>query len=68
MTTRQTVQHAGKICLGVETGQLCGLDDRIQDGRAVTAAIGTKEQKIFARDSYAPQCPSEDFMKDYRAV
>ena len=55
MTTRQTVQHAGKICLGVETGQLCGLDDRIQDGRAVTAAIGTKEQKIFARDSYAPQ-------------
>jgi hypothetical protein len=54
MTTRQTVQHAGKICLGVETGQLCGLDDRIQDGRAVTAAIGTKEQKIFARDSNHP--------------
>src|SRR5215831_2423344 len=55
MTTRQAVQHAGEISLGVETVQLCSLDDRIQDGRAVTAAIGTEEQKIFARDSYAPQ-------------
>ena len=54
MTTRQSVQHAGEISLGVETVELCSLDDRIQDGPAVTATIGTKEQKIFARDSNHP--------------
>src|SRR5215475_3733478 len=55
MTTRQAVQHAGEISLGVETIELCSLDDRIQDCRSVTAAIGTEEQKILARDSDAPQ-------------
>src|SRR6476659_10902039 len=55
MTTRQSVQHAGEISLGVETVELCSLDDRIQDCRAVAAAIGTEEQKILARDSDAPQ-------------
>src|SRR5689334_17441719 len=55
MTTRQVVQHAGEISLGVETVQLCSLDDRIQDCRAVTAAIGTEEQKILARDSDTSQ-------------
>jgi hypothetical protein len=52
MTTRQAVQEAGEISLGVEIVQFCGLDDRIQDCRAVTADIGTEEQKIFARDMY----------------
>ena len=56
MTTPcQTVQHAGEIRLGVEAIQLCGLDDRIEDCRAVTAAVGTEEQKILARDSDASQ-------------
>jgi hypothetical protein len=57
MITRQAVQHTGEIRLRVETVQLCGLDDRIQDCRAVTAAIGTEEQKILARDSYSSQQP-----------
>ena len=55
MTTCQAVQHAGEISLGIETVQLCGLDDRVDDCRAVTAAIRADEQKILARDGYFSQ-------------
>ena len=56
MTTCQTVQHAGEIRLGVEAIQLCGLDDRIEDCRAVTAAVGTEEQSDWNACSAAPLC------------
>ena len=55
MTACQSIEHAGEIRFGVEVVQLCALDDRVQDCRAVTTAIGTEEQKILARDSDAPQ-------------
>src|SRR5690242_19633495 len=55
MTMRQTIEHAGEVPFGVEVVQLCALDDRVQDCRAVTAAIGTEEQKILARDGDASQ-------------
>ena len=64
MTTRQAVQDAGEIRLGVEIVQFCGLDDRIEDCRAVTAAIGTEEQKILARDSYSSQQPLRQIVVD----
>ena len=55
MTACQAIEHAGEIRFGVEVVQLCTLDDRVQDCRAVTTAIGTEEQKILARDSNTPQ-------------
>ena len=55
MATRQAIEHAGEIGLGVETVELCSLDERVEDCRAVTAAVGTEEQKVLARDSDAAQ-------------
>ena len=47
-------EHVGEPGLRVDVVELCGLDQRVEDGGAVAAAVGAAEQPGFAAKRHHP--------------
>ena len=52
----QPVQEIGDIGLGIETAQLCGLDDGHDGGRIFGTAVGAGEGLIASSDDQGSDC------------
>jgi len=54
----------GEIGLGIDAGQLAGLDERGDGGPVLGTAIGAGEECVLAFESQRPDCPLDDIVVD----
>jgi len=64
MAPAEAVDHSGDVGLWIETIQLGGLGDGVDDRRAFAAGIGAEGQKVLPRQGDSSQLPLRQIIVD----
>src|SRR4030081_2460273 len=68
MTVRQAIENRGEIGLRIKPAQLGAFEDGVDGGRSVATTVGTKKQKILARDCNSAHQPLGRVVVDAEAT